>query len=77
MEFFPAQVLPHEVLMVGDTPETDIRGARQMKIASALVTQTGVMKELIGNEKLSFILNQLPETDRPDHFIPSLNLHEL
>lgn len=77
LEFFPDHVLPREILMVGDTPETDVRGARQMKIASALVTQTGVMKELIGNEKLSFTLNQLPETDRPDHLIPSLNLHEL
>ena len=32
---------PENVLMVGDTPETDIRGAKRAHMASCLVLQTG------------------------------------
>jgi len=52
------------VLMVGDTPETDIRGARRFGIASALVTETGMMAER--REK------ELPAGDSPDFMIRSL-----
>jgi len=31
-----------KVLMIGDTPETDIRGASQLGLSSALVCQTGI-----------------------------------
>ncbi len=38
---------PQEILIVGDTPETDIRGARSFGMSSALVTQTGIMADRI------------------------------
>ena len=36
---------PSDVLMVGDTPETDIRGALQYGMQSALITKTGIFSE--------------------------------
>ncbi len=36
---------PAKILMVGDTPETDIAGARNFGIASALITETGIMQD--------------------------------
>lgn len=36
-----------EILMVGDTPETDIKGASQYGMPSALITQTGIMADRI------------------------------
>lgn len=52
---------PSEVLMVGDTPETDIRGARNFGMASALTTQTGIMAE-----------RPFPPSDVPDFYIERL-----
>jgi len=60
------QAAKEEVLMVGDTPETDIRGARLFGIHSALITQTGIMGERM-KEKNG--LEILPETDSPDYLI--------
>lgn len=54
---------PKEILMVGDTPETDIRGANGYGMASALVTETGVF---------SGTPNDLLASDYPDHFIDRL-----
>jgi len=51
-----------EILMVGDTPETDIRGANGFGMASLLVTETGMMKERI------FSQNSLPPSDVPTHY---------
>ena len=62
-------VSPNQVLMIGDTPETDIRGARQMNMATALVTKTGIIKE-----RGPAALHQLLQTDQPDHFIESFTL---
>jgi HAD superfamily hydrolase (TIGR01459 family) len=53
---------PSKVLMVGDTPETDIRGARLAGLASALVTETGIMADR-GKEQ------ELPSGDTPNFFI--------
>lgn len=52
---------PAHVLMVGDTPETDIRGAKNFGMPSALTTRTGMMAER--NKAL---------TDQPTYFIDSL-----
>ncbi len=57
---------PAEVLMVGDTPETDIRGARNFGMASALTTQTGIMAE-----------RAFPPSDVPDFYIERLGDFEL
>lgn len=63
MERFSAHAIfqPEEILMVGDTPETDIRGAKAFKMGSALVLETGMMK---GRKP-----SELPLQDSPDFFI--------
>lgn len=61
-----------KIVMVGDTPETDIRGAKRSGIASALVTKTGIMADNIHEHGLEKALNQLPLTERPDFIIEKM-----
>lgn len=61
-----------KIVMVGDTPETDIRGAKRFGIASALVTTTGIMADRIHKHGLEEELNHLPSTDRPDFLIEKM-----
>lgn len=61
-----------EILMVGDTPETDIRGARRFGMSSALVTQTGIMADRIAENGLENALKALTDNDLPDYFIERL-----
>jgi HAD superfamily hydrolase (TIGR01459 family) len=63
---------PKEVLMVGDTPETDIRGARHCGMPSALVIQTGIMADRISHNGLERALKALSPLDSPDYFIGRL-----
>lgn len=63
---------PSEILMVGDTPETDIRGARLFGMPSALVTQTGIMADRIAHNGLETALKTLVSSDSPDFFIERL-----
>lgn len=63
----------HRIMMVGDTPETDIRGARQYGLRSALVMQTGIMADRIAHFGLEKVISSLPETDIPDHFIMGIS----
>lgn len=58
-----------EVLMVGDTPETDIRGATQYGMKAALVTETGIMADRIASLGLETALEKLPSQDFPNFFI--------
>lgn len=58
-----------EILMVGDTPETDIRGASNFGMSSALTTQTGMMAERISNHGLDNVMRHLSPLDHPDFFI--------
>ena len=67
LQRFAAGIKPERVLMVGDTPETDIRGAHRLGLSTALVTQTGVTGERLKGG--SFALQQLPATDKPDCFV--------
>lgn len=62
-------ILPHEVLMVGDTPEIDIRGAKKASMASALVTQTGIMGERVDRYGLEAAFESCMPGDRPDFLI--------
>lgn len=59
---------PQEVLMVGDTPETDIRGARAFGMATALITKTGIMSDRIAQNGEKELFN-LPPHDQPDLFL--------
>ena len=63
---------PLKILMVGDTPETDIRGARRFGMPSALVTQTGMMADRIAHYGLEEALQGLSIEDLPDYFIERL-----
>lgn len=58
-----------DILMVGDTPETDIRGANFFGMLSALITQTGIMSERIAHAGLETALKALPAGDLPTHYI--------
>jgi HAD superfamily hydrolase (TIGR01459 family) len=60
---------PSQILMVGDTPETDIRGAYHAGMSSVLVTQTGVMADRIDKKGLERALNELPAHDIPNYYI--------
>ncbi len=64
----PSSIEKRQILMVGDTPETDIRGAKGAHLSAALVTKTGVMAERIQKGSLS-VLNALSEQDLPDFLI--------
>lgn len=66
-----ASTSKEEILMVGDTPETDIRGARSFGIHSALITHTGIMTERIAR-KGSKAIQSLPPTDIPSIFVDRL-----
>ena len=61
-----------EILMVGDLPETDIRGAREFGISSALIMQTGMMADRIGKHGIENAIGKLPVRDHPDYFIGRL-----
>lgn len=69
MKFKELGVLhPEELLMVGDTPETDIRGAKQSGMSSALVTQTGIAADRLREKGIDAVCFE----DRPDFFIERL-----
>lgn len=63
-----------DILMVGDTPETDIRGAKYFGMKSALVTQTGIMGDKVQNFGFEQTIRKFPHTDFPDFFIEKLSL---
>lgn len=65
---------PEKILMVGDTPETDIRGARGFHMGSALVIGTGIMAErIVQGKNKNKVLESLPSADRPDYFVESFD----
>lgn len=63
---------PSNILMVGDTPETDIRGANRCGLSSALVTKTGMMADRIARSNLGVAIQALPAQDIPAFFIKQL-----
>lgn len=63
---------PLSILMIGDTPETDIRGARSFGMSTALVTETGIMADRISHFGLETAVKALPPQDSPDYFIGRL-----
>jgi HAD superfamily hydrolase (TIGR01459 family) len=61
-----------KILMVGDTPETDIRGANNFGIASALILNTGMMADRISVYGIENVIPKLSSTDFPNFFIERL-----
>lgn len=61
-----------DILMVGDTPETDIRGAKNFGIRSALLIETGILADRIALEGQSKVITSLPLSDHPDFFVGRL-----
>ncbi|MES2345138.1 MAG: TIGR01459 family HAD-type hydrolase [Chlamydiota bacterium] len=75
LQLFPESTSLEKILMVGDTPETDIRGARRLGLATALVTETGVMHERIKEKRASSVIGLLPKADQPDHAVKRFGLY--
>lgn len=63
---------PESILMVGDTPWTDIRGGNGAMMATALVTVTGIFHENVARLGLEDSLKQLLPGDLPDYLIEEL-----
>ena len=76
LQLFPESVQPEQVLMIGDTSETDIRGAREMGMRAALVTKTGIMKERIQEKGIAAAIQELSQEDQPNHFIEAFAIHD-
>ena len=64
---------PSDIIMVGDTPETDIRGARLFGMSSALITQNGIMSDRIAHSDFETALRNLDPQDFPDYLIERLS----
>lgn len=63
-----------DILMVGDTPETDIQGANNFGMFSALITKTGIMADRIENLGSDQILYNLATEKKPSFFIERLGI---
>lgn len=63
---------PKEILMVGDTPETDIRGANHSGMHSALLIKTGMMTERVKKSSLDNLIQNLGADDVPSFFVNQL-----
>jgi ribonucleotide monophosphatase NagD (HAD superfamily) len=74
LDLFSRKVSKDKILMVGDTPETDIRGARTIGLSTALVIKTGVIKERIGEENALHFIQQLSELEQPHHLIERFSI---
>lgn len=66
---------PSSILMIGDTPETDIRGARKACMKSALLTKTGIMGDRVAHHGFDKAIQNLPEEDYPDFLIERMSIH--
>ena len=74
LRYIPQNIPKEKILMIGDTPETDIRGAHRAGLDAALVTKTGVMRDLFEKQSEAAVIGQLPSSDRPDFLLEQLNI---
>jgi len=63
---------PKKILMVGDTPETDIKGARHFGMASVLTVQTGIMAGRVSTDGFEKVVENFSLDERPDFYIKTL-----
>jgi HAD superfamily hydrolase (TIGR01459 family) len=64
---------PSDVIMIGDTPETDVRGAKNFGMQAALITETGITADRI-KENPNSLLTGLLQNDIPDFYLKRLAL---
>lgn len=57
-----------QILMVGDSPETDIQGARAFGMPSALIVKTGIMGGRLESRGVR-ALEELPSEEIPNYFV--------
>ncbi len=55
---------PAKVIMVGDTPETDIKGAKKFGMSAALILETGIMKDRE--------IKDIPSHEQPTYYLKRL-----
>lgn len=72
-QFEKVGIRREKIVMIGDNPETDIRGANQVNLASALITETGVMGFHL-KEKGSSAFDMIHKSDTPSFYLKSFNL---
>jgi HAD superfamily hydrolase (TIGR01459 family) len=77
LQNFPQHIQKNKILMIGDTPETDIRGAHGAGLDAALITKTGVMTTLLEKEGTAQAIRNLPSCDKPEFLIERLNLSKV
>lgn len=65
---------PSDIIMIGDTPETDIRGGRAFGMKTALITESGILKYLVSTMDGKNISEYLKDSDWPDFFLQRLNI---
>ena len=65
---------PHQIVMIGDTMETDIRGANQFTMKSALITETGITADRLKESSLIELLGQADKSDIPHFFLKRLQI---
>lgn len=58
-----------QLLMVGDTPETDIRGGAAAGLHTALIMETGIMAERVQAKGLEEVLSTLHGEEKPHYYI--------
>ncbi len=63
----------NKILMVGDTLETDIRGANCFGMKSALTFSTGIMKDRLKNQSIEYFLKKDIILDVPHYWIERLS----
>jgi len=68
----PRHIPKEKILMIGDTPGTDIRGAHGVGLDAALITKTGVVAELLEKEGIASCLDRLALDDQPDFLLERL-----
>ena len=74
LQRFPCSIAKEKIIMIGDTPETDIRGAHVAGLDAVLVTKTGVMASLLEKEGVLPVVDRLPSDDKPDFLLERLGL---
>lgn len=74
LELFSFISNPDRILMIGDTPEIDIKGAKKVGMATALVTKSGIMKERIKFGGIG-VIAKLEDFERPDFYIKGFSIN--